>query len=283
VTSESDLDHAGLELARRLLTSVPFGPAVELVVGGLPPDLVDALPLPAGARLLGSALSSRETRSSTLEAVFDAAGDPAPVLAGYQRQLQDLGWEMFEAGPGRSHGGFVPRRGDERIMLRHGGRGPVLRAVAVAGSGQSVDLRVTLDWEMPRHLAEWRAPRDPGEGRMPSLYPPPGVIVHPQGGGGGGGRWRQEAIAETDLTAGELEAHFAAQLAQAAWTRLDGRLEDAVAWSSWQLPGDGDWRGLLFVLALFGTRRRSLWIGIESAGPDEGSGGYATSQVVGRS
>jgi len=283
VTSESELDHAGLELARRLLTRMPFGPAVELVVGGLPPDLAGALPLPAGARLLGSALSSRETRGSTLEAVFDAAGDPASVLAAYQRQLRDLGWEMFEPGPGRLHGGFVSRRGGEGIMLRHGGRGPVLRAVAVAGSGQSVDLRVTLDWEMPRHFAEWRGPRDPGEGRMPSLYPPPDVTVHPQGGGGGGGRWRQEAVADTDLTAGELEAHFAAQLAEAAWARLDGRVEDAVAWSSWQLPGEGDWRGLLLVLALFGTRHRSLWMGIESAAPEDEVGGYTASQVVGRS
>lgn len=88
---------------------------------------------------------------------------------------------------------------------------------------------------------------------MPSLNPPPDVTLHPQGGGGGGGRWRQEAIADTDLTAGASEAHFAAQLADAAWARLDGRGEDAVAWSSWQLPGEGDWRGLLLVLALFGT------------------------------
>jgi len=252
-------------------------------VGGLPTDLVDDLPLPAGAQLLGSALNSRDEPGSTLEAVFDAAGAPASVLAAYQRQLQALGWEGFEAGPVPRHGGFVARQSGEGIMLRHGGHGPVLRAVAVADSGQSVDLRVTLDWEMPRHIAEWRDPHFQAAGRMPSLYPPLGVTVRPQGGGGGGGRWRQEAVAETDLAAGVLEAHFAAQLAEAAWTRVDGRVEDAVAWSSWQLPGDGDWRGLLLVLALFDTTRRSLWVGIESAALEDERGGYTASHVVGGS
>lgn len=275
-----DSDHVALELARRLLNHVPFGPVVELIVGDLPPNLAGDLPLPAGARLLGSALNSWETRRPTLEAVFDASGDPSAVLAAYQQKLREVGWEAFEMGPGLPHGGFVSRRVDEGITLRHGGQGPVLRAVAAAGDGHSTDLRVTLDWEMPRHISEWRGPHPHGEGRMPSLYPPPGVTVRPQGGGGGGGRWRQEASADTDISAGVLEAHFEAQLADAAWIKVDGRVQDAVAWSSWQLPGDGDWRGLLLVLALFGTTRRSLWLGIESAGPEDESGGYTASSLV---
>jgi hypothetical protein len=28
-----------------------------------------------------------------------------------------------------------------------------------------------------------------------------------------------------------------------------------VAWSTWKLPGDGDWRGLLFVNEVTGERR----------------------------
>jgi hypothetical protein len=34
VTTGSDSDPVSLELARRLLTHVPFGPMVELIVGG---------------------------------------------------------------------------------------------------------------------------------------------------------------------------------------------------------------------------------------------------------
>jgi hypothetical protein len=260
-----------LELARRLLTHAPFGPKVELFVGGLPSNLVDALPPPAGAQLLGSVLMSPDTQGSVLRAIFDAAGDPASVLAAYQQQLEELGWEAFQGSPFPPHGGFATGQKGEGIKMCHGGHGPVLRAAAGVSAQQSVDLRVTLDWETPRHTTERRSPASQGEERMPTLHPPAGVTVHPQGGGGGGGRWRQEATAETDLAAGVLEAHFADQLLSADWTRVDGRSEDAVAWSSWELPRDGDWRGLLLVLALFGTTRRSLWLGIESAtSGDEG-------------
>ncbi len=271
----SEPDPASLELVRRLLTHVPFGPEIELVVGALPASQADQLPLPADARLLGSVLRDREGRRSALEAVFNATGEPGAVLAAYQRQLQALGWEVFEGGPGPMHGGFMPARSGEGIMLRRGGSGPVLRAAAAPVKGNALDLRVTLDWEMPRHMAEWRAHRPPDEGRLPSLHPPDGVTVHPRGGGGGGGHWEQRAIAETEQPAVVLEGHFAEQLLTEGWTRDDGGAEDKVAWSSWRLPGDGEWRGLLLVLALFRSRR-SLWLGIEAAEPNEESGGFST-------
>jgi hypothetical protein len=271
VTSESDVDHPSLELARRLLTHEPFGPKVELFVGGLPLNLIEDLPPPASARLLGSVLISPDTQGSVLRAIFDADGDPAFVLAAYQRQLKELGWDTFEGGRFPPHGGFVTRQNAENFMMWRGGHGPILRAAVGASGQQSVDLRVTLDWETPRHTEERQSPAFRGQERMPTLCAPAGVTVRPRGGGGGGGRWRQEAVAETDLAAGVLEAHFADQLAKGAWMRVDGRAEDVVAWSSWQLPGDDNWRGLLLVLALFGTTRRSLWLGIESdASGDEG-------------
>jgi hypothetical protein len=175
VSAGFDSDPVALELARRLLNHVPFGPVVELIVGGLPPNLAGDLPLPAGARLLGSALNSWETQRPTLEAVFDASGDPAAVLAAYEQQLREVGWEVFEMGPGLPHGGFVSRRVDEGITLRHGGQGPVLRAAAVPDHGQSVDLRVKLDWETPRptHARSGLAPSMPEPERRPPRKPPP--------------------------------------------------------------------------------------------------------------
>jgi hypothetical protein len=94
-----------------------------------------------------------------------------------------------------------------------------------------------------------------GRGRMPRLHPPQGVTLEPQGGG----RWNSEVRVETDRSVADLEAHFASQLVEAGWTRLlwphrrRGRLE--------LLPrslGEGEWRGLLVVLAAFGDQERSL-------------------------
>lgn len=273
-----DAEGASVELARRLLNHVPFGPSVEMVVGGLPPNLADEVPLPAGARLLGSALESVDQQQVALEVVFDASGDPTTVLSAYQQQLQELGWAAPARGPGPRSGGFVARRGGEGIMLQRAGTGPVLRAVAVAGDKGNVDLRVTLDWRMARHMKDWAGPRHVGDERMPPLYLPLGITVERMGGGGSGSRWRQEAVAYTDRSAAELEVDFAGQLAEAGWSRVDGRAENAFAWSAWRLPGQGDWRGLLLMLGLFGSAQRSLWLGIESTDPEDETGEH-TSQL----
>jgi len=278
----SDPEPASLELARRLLGHVSFGPKVELVLGGLPAHLVDELPLPAGASLLGSALETWDTRRPILQAVFDAPGDSAAVLDAYQHQLRGQGWEVFES-PGPPHGGFLPGRASRGMNMRRPGTGPVLRAAAAQGEAQNADLRVTLDWEMPHQMKEWGAhQRPPGMERMPALYPPTGVTVHPQGGGGGGGgRWYQAAVAYTESATADLEGQFALQLEAAGWTRLDGRAEDVVAWSSWRLSGSEEWRGLLLVMALFGTARRSLWLGIEAIEPEDDDGYHVSSVAHG--
>ena len=108
---------------------------------------------------------------------------------------------------------------------------------------------------------------------MPNLHPPSGVRLQPRGGGGGGGSWHPDAVTTTDTPVAELESHFAAQLREAGWKRLNGRADEVVAWSSWQLPGKGKWRGLLLVLAAFGQSHRVLALRIESS--ESGGGGWS--------
>jgi hypothetical protein len=71
-----------------------------------------------------------------------------------------------------------------------------------------------------------------GRSRMPRLHPPQGVTLEPQGGG----RWNSEVRVETDRSVADLEAHFASQLVEAGWTRLSGRTDDVVGWSSCLVP-----------------------------------------------
>lgn len=236
-----------------------------------PPDLAEDLPLPPGATLLGSALYHREGRRTHLEAILDAAGDPAAVARAYETQLHGLGWEVVERAPGPAGGGFLPGPRIDGVMLRRGGRGPVLVFGAMAHNGGPADLRVRLDWEMPRHLDNpGRHPgRPPGLERMPSLHPPAGISLKPRGGGGGGDSWYSQAVVETDRSVADLEAHFATQLAAAGWSRVNGRADEVVGWSSWRLPGEGDWRGLLLVLAAFGSMQRSLQLSIEAGEPND--------------
>lgn len=273
---------AAVELAKRLLTHVPGGPSVEVVVGGLPPGLTVELPLPAGGRLLGSVLRSRGSGPMYLEAVFDASGDPAQVVAVYEKELKASGWETVESWPGSMRGGFVPGPTAEGMSFRLAGQGPMLLVAAIADENNSVDVRVRLDWEMPKHLDDSRRLqfRPPGAERIPDLHPPAGVSLESRGGGGGGDRWHSEAIVHTERSVVELEAHFAAQLVAAGWARLEGRADNVVGWSSWRLPGENEWRGLLLVLAAFGSRQRSLWLGVETTASDGGDGGGFTSTMA---
>jgi hypothetical protein len=60
-----------------------------------------------------------------------------------------------------------------------------------------------------------------------------------------------------------LEEHFAGQLIEAGWTRVAGSTDAAVGWSTWEVPGDGSWRGVLVVLAVFESAERFLTLRIE--------------------
>jgi hypothetical protein len=265
-----------LELLRRLFARSSFIPverAVELVVGGLPPALADEVPLPSGTRLVGSAVESRQGRLASLLVVLDAKGKPDEVVSAYEPELRERGWEPSDDPFGPMRGGFVPGPASDNRTFRRGAQGPLLMVAAAVAAGEVfTDLQLRLDWEMQRHLKDRpdHLMALSGWDRMPRLLPPRGMAMERQGGGGGGGRWNSEAKVDTDRPVTELEAHFASQLLDAGWTRVAGRADDVVAWSSWRLPGEGDWRGVLLVLAAFGAEERSLTLRIEETKPDDG-------------
>jgi hypothetical protein len=255
------------ELAERLLVHPhPEGStSVELFVGRLPESLTLEIPLPPGSRLLGCALHSRRGRPTLTEAVFDVESDPQEMMSSYERELAKSGWNTFE-GFGGMGGGFVPEGIGLGRSFRRGDQGPVLMVAVRTREARPSDLRLRLDWEIIRHLPEIeRHGRPEGAERMPALRPPAGMPMRGGGGGGGGGTWHSQATVETDRPVAELQSHFDQQLERAGWKRLAGSADDVVGWSSWQLPGSGDWRGILLVLAAFGQSERALYLRIEAS------------------
>jgi len=269
------------ELAERLLTHPhPEGPiTIELFVQRLP-EAWSEIPSPPGSRLLGSAFHSRRGRPTLIEAVYDADGDSASVFARCDKELTKSGWGVFQ--------GFGPRPGGFMVAgfmgagqsYRRADSGPILMVSAIERDARTTDLRMRLDWEMIRHLPQMRPHGMPdGAERMPPLQPPPGVALRGGGGGGGGGTWHSEATVETDQPVSEVEAHFARQLERAGWMRIAGAADGVAAWSSWQLPGEGGWRGILLVLAAFSSNERFLYVRIAAAEPDDG-GWYSSAPLV---
>ena len=259
------------ELAQRLLTHQhPEGrTSVELFLRRLPESVTDDLPIPAGAQLVGSALHSRGNQPTYMEAVFDTAREPQEAVTAYERELSERGWSPFERFGGMG-GGFVPSGLGIGRSFRRADQGPVLMIAARTQEALPTDFRLRLDWEMIRHMPNVRIPQRPeGYERMPTLQPPEGMPMRGSGSGGGGDSWHSEASAETDQPVADLHAHFSQQLERAGWKRVAGSADDVTAWSTWQLPGDGKWRGILLVLAAR-PGQRFLYVRVES---DDASGG----------
>jgi hypothetical protein len=105
----------------------------------------------------------------------------------------------------------------------------------------------------------------PGGGlnKLPTLRAPDGVVLRGgMGGSAGMDRQTSDAGAVSKLSVGEIEAAFEQQLVAAGWTRLAGNASGPVAWSTWKIPGEGDWRGLLLVNET-GADKRSLTVRAE--------------------
>jgi hypothetical protein len=137
MTTHPTLDEPTLrELAERLLHHPhPDGPtSVELVVGGLPDSVPATLPLPAGARVSGSALYSRGDQRLSMSAVFDVPEALTVALTKCEAELTRHGWttpEDFRP----MHGGFVSSEMGEWRSYREGDQGPDLTAVVRARDG----------------------------------------------------------------------------------------------------------------------------------------------------
>jgi hypothetical protein len=270
-------------LAEKLMTQPhPEGPtSIELLLRSLP-DEWGATPAPPNAELLGSALHSRRGRPAQIEAIFTAEGNPQSVVDRYDGALKGGGWEVF-AGFGRPHGGFMPGGlAAAHQSYRYKDEGPILMVAAMEDEPVVTDLRLRLDWEMVRHLPEppMRG-RPEGWERIPPLAPPAGVPLRGGGGGGGSGSWHSEATVETDLPVPDLEVHFSRQLEAAGWARLAGTADDVAGWSSWRLPGEGEWGGILLVLAAFKANERFLYIRVAAGDAGDG-GGYTSGMLIAR-
>ena len=256
------------ELASRLLLP-PYlsqdGATYELrmYAGTLPPDPKIDLPQPAGTRLVGATLRLRNNVPASLDAVMDVPASAGDVPAFFERELAKLGWSQAPSRGGSQPGGFVSAPiGTSRTFCK--GEAPPWYSVSVfTPTGAPLDVRAHIDLINPNPFPGAFGPcsQQPGPqpmnglNKLPLLRAPAGVVMRGSGGGGGNDRQSSEATATTKTSAADLETVFAQQLVAAGWSRVAGGASGPIAWSTWKLPGDGDWRGLLLINELSGEMR----------------------------
>ncbi len=263
-------------------------PSVELLVGRLPNDPGLDVPVPPGGRLLGSAVRSGSMYpASNIEVVIEAPGAPGSVAAYYDRSLPDFGWSSGSFGMG-STGGFqqVAAQRSSYFCRDEDNATLTVQIQPRAKQPDMADVRMTLSGSSPPCLVPTppSAPSDlPYGGRfsspyqsLPTLYPPDGVTIRQSGGyGGSSGSFSMEARAWTAMSAADLEAFFARQVAESGWTRLSGSADGLVAWSAWSVPDAEGAQGFLSIRELPGTDQRILSIRTDSEADDQGGSFYS--------
>ncbi len=273
-SAQSADDPAALRaLAERLLAQ-PGGlqgndPMTALIVGQLPPDLPVALPVPPGDTVVGGVTRRSGAMPVNWEVVLDAPGAPDDLLALYRQAFTDLGWTTpLQIGPTGQHGFLTTSIVSTGLTFCQKSTGPYA-SVSVTPAMPANDVRVRVDTNAGScgntggNDAFIQA-----QNRLPALAPPTGVMI--QGGGSSGnsnGRFQTTATARTTLSAADLEAGYAGQLAAAGWTRVTGATDGPLAWSTWTVPGDGTDTGFLYVLAPPGASTYELSLQVQPTTP----------------
>ena len=276
-TSAAPNDDLLRKLALALLVPRYSGESYEepqLLVGELPPDLPFEVPLPEGARVLGTLLGSQ-----TITAI-EAALAPEDVVEFYRTALAAEGWREA-AIPGYGRGGFLHTNPNRMAMVTfdRDEEGPSLRLMCfeTRGGGASIQLHVEAQPSPPNQARQRAMMR----GRdvmsvLPAIQAPPRSTQQPGGGGGSNDHVSSQATLETDLDVPAVGAHYRQQLERAGWEQRGAGENGPVAWSAWTFNDDeGEpWSAMFAALQeqIDVPGHYQLWISANRVGGSEGTG-----------
>jgi hypothetical protein len=270
----ADNDAAYRSLVNRLLAPPYPGLAaaqeVRLLVGRLPQEVQDEVPLPEGVRVVGSLL--RGTWEA--EVVLDADRPAGQVFASFRKGLKAAGWRRPRfPRPVIFNHGF---QATDILAYYRSRRGTALNLATRGQPGGPTDVRLSLSfhrqWKDLRPQAGEAARPSAGavgqlpewtlDSPIPPLAPPPRVQDYLGGGSrvGGNGQAESTILLTTELDNHALAAHYGVQLQRADWNRLQEGSGGPVAWSTWSLSNQQgrSWDGVLLVAELPGTPGRRV-------------------------
>jgi hypothetical protein len=241
----------------RSLAERVLGTDVTLLPGVVPDTVAFVPPVPPDGRLLGSLIrpgvprAPATTTGEYVEVLLEAPAAPPDLLAFYDAALVAQGFAVAPIFGRQGPGGFLPNPGWVQSPLYcRTEDGPAVTIAIFAADARPADVRVRAE-AAPFPPCAGSGPgvlRPPAEiVQLPLLVPPPQTQVTP--GSSGAGVRGMEALAETTLSAADLEAFYAAQLEAAGWILRERGGDGPTVWSTWLMPGAGERHGYLSVLA----------------------------------
>lgn len=281
-TSAAPNDDLLRKLALALLVPRYSGESYEepqLLVGELPPDLPFTLPIPDGARLLGTLLLGKRAATSPVDRtmiVLDTALSGDEVIAFYEAKLPAEGWNAEDL-PFRHRGGFMPSGAERPAMANfdRGEQGPSLRFMCLPAPNDRTTVQVTVAEQPAMSVREQRQMMGRDFMRMLPEMPAPAGSEQVQGGGGSSGpdHVDSRATIETDLDVPAVGAHYRTQIQRGGWELRDSGESGPVAWSAWAFTDhEGQpWTGIFTAVRQPGMPRRyHLYVSGDYAGSNEG-------------
>ena len=268
----ADDPRAVRELAERMLDYSFSGEEsrVRLLPGQLPADFPFDLPQAPGARLVGSVTRESGGRTTSIAVILDVPGAMWDVHRSYEAALGERGWTR-PAYSSFGLGGFQQTSGLSGMFCR-GEEGDYLSEQVRARDGGMAEVRLSVQL-VPisaggRQFSPCSQQMGGGYGYagrpeyrkelLPPLTQPAGAQLVGTSQTGGSGIWGSDAVVGTEMGTADLEAHFGQQLRAADWTRRTTGGDEAVVWSTWEVPGEGEWQGLLIVQETQRPDRRAV-------------------------
>ena len=273
-------------MAERLLSPelTNFGPPPATV--RLPP-LPFALPQPAGARLLGSAVrpaftgTPLPTVGESIDAIVDAPLAPREALDFYEQALTAQGWSAPNITRRPRGGGFQPGPVGETTILCQSASGPSVILTAGIRQPGMTEVRLRIETSSASRGPCAEPPAVPPAGSfpatlLPNLVLPPEARSRSGMGSISSGPDLTSSSSSFDvrMSPAELEAWFGRQLVEAGWTRLDGGVSAGYAWSQWRPAPttEGDWLATLAIAAGPAADQRTAMLYTINGQPFAGSG-----------
>lgn len=219
--------------------------STTVLIGALPEQLPVELPIPDGARVIGSTV--RGPQAGGTEVILDVDMAPEAVLEFYQEQLGQAGWERA---PEFGGGGFVsPSWPSASFCLNQDEAVIYLTATEVAGA--PTDVRVSIQAPVEYSACDPQAygPMDEASGMIPDLVSPAGLVVQSGSSSSGEGMADTTASLTTELSPAELSDSYAEQLQEAGWALAFRQSADEMVWSTWSKDDEEGrpWAGMLMV------------------------------------
>jgi hypothetical protein len=236
-------------------------------IGSLPDNLSFDVPMPDGARVIGSVASDQQF--SYTQILLEIEGSQEDIQAFYTEAFSGEDRTQPQMG---QQGGFVSGMGPQLSYCNTSADAALNITMAQKEQGL-VGVTLMVQKGLQYSACASQVMGDPhGDASMmiPLLSAPQGSQQMQQGGGGGSGTGfidaHQSAAVITDLTPAELADHYNEQIHAAGWTQVTKGGDDNTVWSTWTLTDDEgkDWTARLIIFRR-STKNGGLfaWIQVE--------------------